>query len=143
MLRAILAVVLACVVSTPALAQSAYPAPVDGDFVVRGFVFGSGDQIPEVKIHYRTVGTPRKDADGVVRIQHKRQTRSGCIGGDRWGDALGGGGLTGAAARRHGHPCAGGARQQEGEDKRAHSCLRSHRGPFRRSRSAIDLSAIG
>jgi homoserine O-acetyltransferase len=67
MLRAILIAVLACVASTQAQAQSTYPAPVEGDFVARGYVFTSGDQIPEVKIHYRTVGTPRKDADGVVR----------------------------------------------------------------------------
>ena len=30
-------------------------------------MFTSGERLPEVKIHYRTVGTPRKDADGVVR----------------------------------------------------------------------------
>ena len=43
------------------------PAPVEGDFVARDFAFTSGERLPEVKIHYRTVGTPRKDADGVVR----------------------------------------------------------------------------
>ena len=67
MMRVLLTVAFSCLVSTLALAQSNYPAPIDGDFVARGFVFASGDQIPEVKIHYRTVGTPRKDADGVVR----------------------------------------------------------------------------
>ena len=67
MMRVLLTVAFTCLVSTQALAQSNYPAPVDGDFIARGFVFASGDQIPEVKIHYRTVGTPRKNADGVVR----------------------------------------------------------------------------
>lgn len=67
MLRAILTVVLTCAVSSQAFAQATFPAPVEGDFVARGYVFTSGDQIPEVTIHYRTVGTPRKDADGVVR----------------------------------------------------------------------------
>jgi len=67
MLRAILTVVLTCAVSSQAFAQATFPVPVEGDFVARGYVFASGDQIPEVKIHYRTVGTPRKDADGVVR----------------------------------------------------------------------------
>jgi homoserine O-acetyltransferase len=51
-----------------AFAQPAtYPAPVEGDFVARDFTFASGERLAEVKIHYRTVGTPRKDADGVVR----------------------------------------------------------------------------
>ncbi|MGH9384120.1 MAG: alpha/beta fold hydrolase [Vicinamibacterales bacterium] len=57
----------ALVASGPAAAQSAFPAPVEGDFVVRDFSFVSGDRLAEVKVHYRTVGTPRKDPDGVVR----------------------------------------------------------------------------
>lgn len=49
-------------------AQTAqYPPPVEGDFIARDFAFTSGERMAEVKIHYRTVGTPRKDADGVVR----------------------------------------------------------------------------
>ena len=56
------------VISASASAQPApFPAPVEGDFVARDYVFTSGERLPEVKIHYRTVGTPRKDADGVVR----------------------------------------------------------------------------
>ena len=57
----------AMAIPSSVVAQATYPNPVDGDFVARGFVFASGDRIPEVKIHYRTVGTPRTDADGVVR----------------------------------------------------------------------------
>jgi homoserine O-acetyltransferase len=67
MLRSLVALVASVLCSTPAFAQSTYPAPVEGDFVARGYVFTSGDRLPDVKIHYRTVGTPRKDADGVVR----------------------------------------------------------------------------
>ena len=59
---------LSLVLSTFASAQPApFPAPVEGDFVAREFAFDSGERMAEVKIHYRTVGTPRKDADGVVR----------------------------------------------------------------------------
>jgi len=43
------------------------PAPVEGDFVLRGFRFRSGEVLPELRIHYRTIGTPRRDAAGVVR----------------------------------------------------------------------------
>jgi homoserine O-acetyltransferase len=55
-------------VSARAFAQPApFPTPVEGDFVARDYVFTSGERLAEVKIHYRAVGTPRKDADGVVR----------------------------------------------------------------------------
>ena len=55
-----------------ALAQTAtprtnYPAPIEGDFVVKDFKFKSGETLPELKLHYRTIGTPTKDANGVVR----------------------------------------------------------------------------
>jgi homoserine O-acetyltransferase len=44
-----------------------YPAPVEGDFVARDFRFASGESLPELRIHYRTVGTPKKDRAGTVR----------------------------------------------------------------------------
>ena len=44
-----------------------YPAPVEGDFVVRNFRFSSGESLPELRIHYRSLGKPRTDAKGVVR----------------------------------------------------------------------------
>ena len=44
-----------------------FPAPVEADFTVRNFAFGSGETLPELKLHYRTIGTPRRDAAGVVR----------------------------------------------------------------------------
>lgn len=43
-----------------------YPAPTEGDFVLRDFVFKSGETLPELRIHYRTIGTPRRDAAGRV-----------------------------------------------------------------------------
>ncbi|MGD9905931.1 MAG: alpha/beta fold hydrolase [Vicinamibacterales bacterium] len=52
--------------AAPAAAQAPFPAPVDGDFVARDVTFASGERLPEVHLHYRTVGTPRKGADGVV-----------------------------------------------------------------------------
>lgn len=44
-----------------------YPAAVEGDFIARDVRFDSGETAPQIKIHYRTIGQPRKDADGVVR----------------------------------------------------------------------------
>ena len=52
----------------PAAARAAdFPPPVEGDFVVRDFRFSSGETLPALNLHYRTIGTPRKDASGVVR----------------------------------------------------------------------------
>jgi homoserine O-acetyltransferase/O-succinyltransferase len=46
-----------------AIAQTA-SSPVEGDFIVRGFAFANGERLPELKIHYRTLGTLRRDASG-------------------------------------------------------------------------------
>jgi homoserine O-acetyltransferase/O-succinyltransferase len=44
-----------------------YPAPMEGDFTIRDFAFSNGTTLPELRIHYRTLGQPRKDAKGIVR----------------------------------------------------------------------------
>src|SRR5438477_8033718 len=43
-----------------------YPAPTEGDYIIRDFKFGSGETLPELKIHYRTLGKIDKDAHGKV-----------------------------------------------------------------------------
>jgi homoserine O-acetyltransferase len=48
----------------PGKAGQNWPAPQEGDFVVRDFHFLSGETLPEVKIHYYTLGKPVKDATG-------------------------------------------------------------------------------
>ena len=44
-----------------------YPAPAEADYVIHDFKFASGESLPELRIHYRTLGSPRTDAHGVVR----------------------------------------------------------------------------
>ena len=44
-----------------------YPAPVAGDYFLRDFHFHSGAAMPQLRMHYVTLGTPRRDAHGVVR----------------------------------------------------------------------------
>ncbi|HVY80170.1 MAG TPA: alpha/beta fold hydrolase [Steroidobacteraceae bacterium] len=44
-----------------------YPAPTEGDFTLRDFHFTSGETLPELRIHYRMLGQPRKDSKGIVR----------------------------------------------------------------------------
>ena len=43
-----------------------YPVPVEGDFVIKDFAFRAGGRLPELRIHYRTVGTPRCNVGGMV-----------------------------------------------------------------------------
>lgn len=47
--------------------KTSYPAPVEGDYVIRDFRFKSGETLPELKLHYATLGTPVRDANGTVR----------------------------------------------------------------------------
>lgn len=41
-----------------------YPQATEHDFVIRDFKFASGETLPELRIHYRTLGTPQKDGSG-------------------------------------------------------------------------------
>ena len=43
-----------------------YPPPAEGDYTIHGFKFTSGETLPELKIHYRTLGKIDKDASGKV-----------------------------------------------------------------------------
>jgi homoserine O-acetyltransferase/O-succinyltransferase len=56
------------VASTSLLALAAdYPAPQEGTFVIKDFQFKSGERMPEIKLHYYTLGTAQKDSSGKVR----------------------------------------------------------------------------
>ena len=67
MLRLATAVV-ACLVVTALHAQATTPAAgIEGDFEMRDFKFTDGSTLPVLRIHYTTLGTPKKDARGVVR----------------------------------------------------------------------------
>ena len=56
------------------LSAADYPAPTEGDYTVRGFKFASGETLPQLRIHYRTLGKAEKDARGktgnAVLIMH-------------------------------------------------------------------------
>ena len=60
------AVLLSALLAAP-VALAEVPASVEGDFTVRDFRFASGETLPELRLHYTTLGQPRKDAQGVVR----------------------------------------------------------------------------
>jgi homoserine O-acetyltransferase/O-succinyltransferase len=42
------------------------PVPAEGDYVLRDFAFDSGERLGELRIHYRTLGSPHRSPDGRV-----------------------------------------------------------------------------
>jgi homoserine O-acetyltransferase len=60
-----IASILVCVVITGARAGD-YPVPAEGDFAIKDFHFKSGETMPGLRIHYRTLGKPERDAQGKV-----------------------------------------------------------------------------
>ena len=50
-----------------ASAQSGDAAGKPGDFVIRDFHFADGSTLPQLRIHYVTLGAPKRDASGIVR----------------------------------------------------------------------------
>jgi homoserine O-acetyltransferase len=43
-----------------------WPNYREDDFVIRDYVFASGEVLPELRLHYRTMGVPRRDASGKI-----------------------------------------------------------------------------
>ena len=46
--------------------QSEYPTLAEGDYVVSNFRFGSGETMPNLNLHYTTIGKPTRGTDGKV-----------------------------------------------------------------------------
>jgi len=59
--------VLVVVLASARASAAQYPAPVQGDFILKDFTFRSGEALPELRLHYRTLGQPERDAQGLVR----------------------------------------------------------------------------
>jgi homoserine O-acetyltransferase len=51
-----------CLVASTALAQG-----TQGDYIAKDFRFTTGESLAEVRLHYTTLGVPRRDANGIVR----------------------------------------------------------------------------
>src|SRR2546421_4127528 len=90
-LQAILASLVLVITVAPLLAAN-YPAPVEGDFVLPNFRFQSGETLPELKLHYRTIGTPKKTEKGVVQnavlVLHGTGGNGTSLLRERFADAL-------------------------------------------------------
>ncbi len=57
-------VILLSILVTLFASAADYPAPTESDFPIRDFKFASGETLPELRLHYRTLGKPEKDAEG-------------------------------------------------------------------------------
>jgi homoserine O-acetyltransferase/O-succinyltransferase len=51
---------------TPTTAAAESAVPTEGDFVAKDFVFRDGEKMAELRLHYRTLGTPSRDGAGHV-----------------------------------------------------------------------------
>jgi homoserine O-acetyltransferase len=60
-----------------------WPNYREADFLIKDYVFASGERLPELSLHYRTMGTPRRDAAGkIVNGVLLLQGNTGC--GPHW-----------------------------------------------------------
>ena len=63
----VLAAAVPLFLSLPTRGQTAlWPATTEGDFVAKNFKFRSGETLPELRLHYTTLGKPARDAQGRV-----------------------------------------------------------------------------
>src|ERR1700747_3117091 len=63
----VLAVTVQLIVSLPARAQQAkWRGTTEGDYVAKDFKFRSGETLPELRLHYTTLGQPERNAEGRV-----------------------------------------------------------------------------
>ena len=57
---------LLCLMMSGMAMGANHPTPVEDDFLLKEFRFHTGESLPELKLHYRTIGSPSRDASGSV-----------------------------------------------------------------------------
>jgi homoserine O-acetyltransferase len=64
----LLAVFITCslFVVSAVFAQAKYPAPVEGDFIIKDFAFASGETLPSLNLHYTVIGKPQTNPQGKI-----------------------------------------------------------------------------
>ncbi|MEY2543473.1 MAG: homoserine O-acetyltransferase/O-succinyltransferase [Verrucomicrobiota bacterium] len=66
-MRRILAAAVLFIAQISATRAADYAPPSESDYTIRDFKFASGESLPELRIHYRTLGKIDKDAQGKIR----------------------------------------------------------------------------
>src|SRR5881296_3220224 len=63
-----------CILAASVASAGDYPPPREGDYTIPGFKFQSGETLPQLRLHYRTLGKLEKNAQGkttnAVLIMH-------------------------------------------------------------------------
>jgi len=62
MRRFLVLLAIAVAVFTTSASAADYPTPQEGDWVARDFKFRTGEVMPELKLHYRTIGDLKNPA---------------------------------------------------------------------------------
>ena len=65
-MKAIILLLLSSTFLTQVQTQTNYPAPVEGDYAIKNFAFETREVLPQLNIHYTTIGKPVKDKNGNV-----------------------------------------------------------------------------
>ncbi len=63
---AVVVAIAICVSACAGLWAQQLPSATEGDYVAHDFHFRSGEVLPEIRLHYRTIGQPARDANGHV-----------------------------------------------------------------------------
>ncbi len=72
-MRHLFAFFAATMICSAAAHAATYPAPTEGDYIIRNFKFTGGGSLPELHMHYRTLGAIHKNlghVDNAVLIMH-------------------------------------------------------------------------
>ncbi len=59
-------VLLALLLPTLAHAAEPWPGQTEADWTIRDYRFANGQVLPELRLHYMTLGTPQRDAAGAI-----------------------------------------------------------------------------
>lgn len=65
-MRILAALALVFTLVAGASAQTVKLNPTEGDYVAKNFRFRSGEQLPELRLHYTTLGSPHRNAKGEI-----------------------------------------------------------------------------
>src|ERR1051325_6111011 len=83
--------VLLFLLATTGVARAAeFPPAVEHDYVAHDFRFGTGETLPALTMHYRTIGSPQKNGAGVVTNAVLVLHGTGGTGGGFLGQGFGG-----------------------------------------------------
>ena len=65
-MRRVLVALCLLAAASPAFAQTTWPGQREGDAILKDVHFASGETLAELKLHYLTVGTPKRNAAGDI-----------------------------------------------------------------------------